>query len=271
MKIYTVPIHYDVNVKGTENVIKACNSNGVSKLVFTSSTNVMMKWNGTTIEDVKNANESAPYSVDSPCSPYGQTKMIAEQRVLEANTKKGLLTCALRPPGILGPRDKLVETVVKENGLPLGLMGFMGKQDWIYVENLVHAHFLAEKHLSPDSTVGGQAFFVTNGETGYIGGDNLYIAVAKALFRDHFNTSYDILRIPMSLLFLLANLIDKFHNLTRGRFIRGPFSKLTPITIHYVTVDLKFDDSKARKLLGYHEIYTLPQGIARMGIYNNGN
>ncbi|MDP2435049.1 MAG: NAD-dependent epimerase/dehydratase family protein [archaeon] len=270
---FQIPIHARVNVSGTANLLQACLAQGVRKLVQTSTSNVMMTHNGRGIDSVDGADERAPYTTERPCSPYGLTKGYAEKLVLEANGKdagKGaLLTCALRPPGIFGERDKLVEATVMDS-LPLPLMGYMGRQDWVYVENLVHAHLLAEQKLALGSGVDGQAFFITNGPDGHINGGELYLKVAEAIYRDSFDRDQDTLKLPLWLLYSIAHPVDWFHRLTGGKFTSTQIAKLTPITIQYVIPDLRFNDNKARSLLGYSEIYSMSEAFIRMGIYNRG-
>jgi 3beta-hydroxy-Delta5-steroid dehydrogenase / steroid Delta-isomerase len=265
---FQVPIHERVNHLGTRNVVDACRANGVRRLIATSTTNVVMRHTGAAIEDVDMADESAPYS-DAPISPYGLTKMRAEKAVLGANDGDALMTVCLRPPGIFGPRDKTVEGNLT-GGLPMHMMGTMGDQDWVYVENLVHAHLLAEIKMQPGADVNGQAFFVTNGADGYVNCGQLYTEVARALYHPHFDESLDILVVPNWLLWIIAVPMNLFHRATRGRFIGADVTKVTPITIQYVTVNLHFDDAKARRMLGYREIFTHKDAFERMRIYHHG-
>lgn len=267
---WQIPPHHRVNVEGTDNLVQACKRHGVKKLIFTSSTNVMMTHDGRKIPDVDKLDETAPYQIERPCSPYGLTKALAEKIVIAGNDANGLLTVAIRPPGIFGERDKLVEALVLEE-LPLGLMGYMGVQDWIYVENLVHAHLLAEEKLAPGSGVDGEAFFVTNGESGFINGGDLYVRVAEAVYKEHFKFDRDTLTIPLWILYSIAYCVDGFHWLTNGKYTGHKLLRTTPICIQYVVPRLSFDDTKARRLLGYKEIYTLQEGFTRMGIYNRGS
>lgn len=81
---------------GTNAVIAAAVETGVRKLVFTSSAGVV--FNGTDLIDV---DERLPYP-EKPLDAYNESKAKAEQAVLEANGKGGLLTVALRPAGIFG-------------------------------------------------------------------------------------------------------------------------------------------------------------------------
>jgi len=89
-------VYWKVNVDGTNAVIAAAVELGIRKLVFTSSAGVV--FNGTDLIDV---DERLPYP-EKPFDAYNESKAKAEQAVLEANGKGGLLTVALRPAGIFG-------------------------------------------------------------------------------------------------------------------------------------------------------------------------
>ena len=60
---------HDVNVKGTKNIIDACASQGVSRLVYTSSASVVFDG-----RDLINVNEDAPYAA-KPIDYYTETKV----------------------------------------------------------------------------------------------------------------------------------------------------------------------------------------------------
>ena len=90
-------IYFKVNVEGTQNVIQACRDAGVEKLVYTSSASVV--FNGNQLLD---GDEQTPYC-SQHMDAYNETKSIAEKAVIEANSQS-LLTIALRPSGIFGPK-----------------------------------------------------------------------------------------------------------------------------------------------------------------------
>ena len=92
-------IYHSVNVQGTVNVISAAKKAGVRKLIFTSSASVIYNGN-----DLISADESTAYC-DVHMDAYNESKALAEVAVIEANDPKRLLTVALRPSGIFGPRD----------------------------------------------------------------------------------------------------------------------------------------------------------------------
>lgn len=141
-----------VNVRGTSNVIRACQQQEVKKLIFTSSSGVVFDG-----EDNINIDERMPYPV-KPLDTYNDTKARAEQLVIEANTDvgtEGLKTVALRPASIFGPLDRqMVPAYI--NALKAGRTNFQigtnkNLVDFTYVDNIAHAHLLAADKLNPNT------------------------------------------------------------------------------------------------------------------------
>lgn len=148
------------NVLGTDNVLAACRTLGITRLVYTSSPSVV--YHG---EDEAGIDESAPYP-ERFLAHYPRTKAIAERAVLAANSP-ALATVALRPHLIWGPGDnhllpRLLERARKGR---LRRVGSGDKLvDTVYVDNAADAHLLAAERLQPGSPVGGKAYFITNDE-----------------------------------------------------------------------------------------------------------
>lgn len=76
-------------------------------MVLTSSCSVLYAGH-----DLKNADESTPYA-ESYLDLYTETKMLQEKLVLQANDDQ-LITVAIRPHGIFGPRDYTVSEMVRK-------------------------------------------------------------------------------------------------------------------------------------------------------------
>jgi sterol-4alpha-carboxylate 3-dehydrogenase (decarboxylating) len=89
-------LYWRVNVDGTKAVIDAAVANGIRKLVYTSSAGVIF-----TGAALVNVDERLP-PPERAMDAYNESKATAEQIVLAANGKNGLLTVALRPAGIFG-------------------------------------------------------------------------------------------------------------------------------------------------------------------------
>lgn len=138
-------LYFRVNVDGTKAVIAAAVACKVRKLVFTSSAGVV--FNGT---DIIGVDERLPFP-EVPMDAYNESKAKAEEAVLEANGKGGLLTVALRPAGIFGPGDRQAMTglyQVYERGQTHFQVGDNTNLfDWTYVGNVARAHILAADKL----------------------------------------------------------------------------------------------------------------------------
>ena len=153
--------YHGINTLGTQNVIDGCRAAGVRKLVYTSSPSVT--FDGT---DQMNVDESASYPTTWLCH-YPHSKALAEQEILSANGTDDLLTCALRPHLIWGPRDEhlIPRLIERARSGKLRRVG-NGKNlvDMIYVENAATAHLQAADALDDGSPACGKAYFISQGE-----------------------------------------------------------------------------------------------------------
>jgi 2-alkyl-3-oxoalkanoate reductase len=152
---------YGINTLGTEYVLEACLKHAVRRLVYTSSPSVTFDG-----RDQCGVDESAPYPATF-LAHYPRSKALAEQHVLAANNGEDLLTCALRPHLIWGPRDQhlIPRLLDRARQGKLRIVGD-GKNlvDMVYVENATLAHLQAADALRPGSPVCGQAYFISQGE-----------------------------------------------------------------------------------------------------------
>ena len=154
-------LFHSINTEGTQNVIDACQEQGVKKLVYTSSPSVVFDG-----EDQINANEKLRYPEEFQAH-YPHSKALAEQAVLAANGNN-LATCALRPHLIWGPRDtQLIPRLIQR--AKSGRLRQVGDGTNVismsYVENVAAAHIQAAAALSADSPVAGKAYFINEPES----------------------------------------------------------------------------------------------------------
>ncbi len=152
---------HGINTIGTKNIVAGCHKHEVRKLVYTSSPSVT--FDGTA---QKGIDESVPYPKHWLCH-YPHTKALAEQHVLVASGHNGLLTCALRPHLIWGPRDQHLVPRLLDRARR-GRLRRVGDGtnliDTIYVENAATAHLQAADALEAGSPVCGKAYFISQGE-----------------------------------------------------------------------------------------------------------
>jgi UDP-glucose 4-epimerase len=109
---------HQINYSGAENVLKACEYNEISNVLFASSSEVYGegKENAFLTENVKL----------SPLSPYGKAKMQAELLFEEYNRTKKAKSTAIRYCNVYGPRQRIdfvisifIDKVLKNESLPV--------------------------------------------------------------------------------------------------------------------------------------------------------
>ncbi|XP_029354572.1 short-chain dehydrogenase/reductase family 42E member 1 [Echeneis naucrates] len=239
-----------VNVQGTQNVLKACVEHGVSRLVYTSTFNVV--FGGQVIE---NGDESLPYlPLHLHPDHYSRTKSLAEMSVLKANgtTLKdgsGLLrTCALRPAGIYGPGEqrhlpRIVGYIEK------GIFRFVYGEasslvEFVHVDNLVSAHKLAAEALTSQKQhcSAGQAYFISDGRP--VNNFEFFRPLVEGL-----GYPFPKVRLPLCLIYFFAFLTEMIHHLI------GPFYNFQPLLtrteVYKTGVTHYFSMAKAKAELGY--------------------
>jgi nucleoside-diphosphate-sugar epimerase len=152
--------YFRTNVIGTANVVGACRSHGVPKLVYTSSPSVVHSGG-----DIEGGDESLPYPRRFEAA-YPETKASGEQMALGANNDR-LSTVYLRPHLIWGPEDNhlVPRLIARHRSGRLRLVGDGSNVvDTVYVEDAARAHLLAAERLEPGAACAGKAYFITQGE-----------------------------------------------------------------------------------------------------------
>ena len=154
--------YFDANVRGSEHVISACRTHGISRLVYTSTPSVT---HGGRMP-VQGGNEiNTPYGSNFKAA-YPATKTLAEKLLLAANDAS-LATVALRPRLIWGPGDtQLLPRLVDR--ARVGRLRFIdgghNLMDTTYIDNAAQAHLCALDRLHPGAACAGKAYFISNGE-----------------------------------------------------------------------------------------------------------
>ena len=127
------------NVVGTQNVIDACRTHGIARLVYTSTPSVTHR---ATHPVEGGTADTVPYG-EHLKAPYAATKLVAEKLVLAANDT-ALATVALRPRLIWGVGDNQLLPRLVERAKS-GRLRFVGdghnRIDTTYVDNASQAHF----------------------------------------------------------------------------------------------------------------------------------
>ena len=257
----------EVNLEGTENVIRACRNAGVAGLIYTSTLDAVYAG-----EAITDGDESLPYP-DRFVNAYAQTKALAEQAVLRANGsvadssgrdaagRSPLRTCVIRPCGMYGEADPyhLSETLrLAQSGSLLFRMGD-GRAVFqhVYVGNVAHAHVLAlKKLLEPDSALPGQVYFITDGPA-----VNFFDFMEPILERLGHKMPPRSRSLPYSLVYPLGALMEALAALCRPFFAFRP--ALTRSSVKLVCKNFSFVGSKAARDLDYRPAYSEKEAIDR--------
>ncbi len=239
---------FDVNLGGTENLLRAAQKSGVKRFVYTSSNSVVMKG-----DPISGGTESLPYSVREG-DLYTETKVAAEKATLAQNGVDGLLTAAIRPSGIWGPGDqtmfrKLFEQVV-DGKVKILLGSKEAKLDNSYVKNLVQGHILAAQHLVEGGTAPGQAYFINDGDP-----VNMFEFARPVV--EACGQKWPTARIPGKPIHAVVTVWTRLKS--KLPFLPSP--PIDPVSLERVTVNNYFSIEKARRELGYQPLYTTQQGI----------
>jgi nucleoside-diphosphate-sugar epimerase len=241
--------YFAPNVTGTETVLSVCKSNNIKKLVFTSSPSVTHS-DG----DIEGGDETLPYP-ESYNSPYPQTKALAEQMVMAANSPE-LRTVSLRPHLIWGPGDthllpKLLERAKRGN---LKLPGPDKLIDTVYIDNAARAHLLALDKLETDpETVGGKTYFISNDEP--VAQGKIISGLLKAA-----GIEVDIQAISPRLAITAGTLLESGWKLF-GLKSEPP---LTRWSAEHLSTAHWYDISAAKHDLGYSAEVSIKEGLKRL-------
>ncbi|MFB6088635.1 MAG: NAD-dependent epimerase/dehydratase family protein [Candidatus Aenigmatarchaeota archaeon] len=224
----------DVNVKGTENVLKYCRNNNTEQLIHISSTGVYGKLNNPP------ADEETPFN---PQTNYERTKLEAENKVRDF-MKDGFNATVLRPTIVYG-----------ENHYWKGILKKAKKRFPMIGKGANHFHTLYIKNII-------DAFeLILNNEKAY--GKIYNIADERAYT---YRETYEIMCNELGVEFpskeippWMAHVIAKIYEIKAGLTIKKP-----TITGEYIDRLLRerwFDINKIKEELNYEPEYDFERGI----------
>uniref|UniRef100_A0A0E0B5C8 Reticulon-like protein n=1 Tax=Oryza glumipatula TaxID=40148 RepID=A0A0E0B5C8_9ORYZ len=242
-------------VEGTRRLLAACCRSGVRTVVYTGSADVVVAG----ARDVVDADEDALPYPDKFGNAAIELRAQVEMMVLSADGKNGMRTCVLRPSNMFGPGDSsLVRFVAGYARSSLGkfVVGSGANMcDFTYVENVAHANICAEQALcSNASSVAGKPFFITNDEPIETWEFMTCLMEAMGCQRPKFN-------LPAKILSSAALFSNMMYHKLGLQILSSPL--LHPDMVYFLSCTRTLSISRARKLLGYHPIVSLEDGIMR--------
>ncbi|MCI5124403.1 MAG: NAD-dependent epimerase/dehydratase family protein [Candidatus Electrothrix sp. AR5] len=241
--------YYSVNVRGTLNVLAACQNLGIGSLVYTSTPSVVFDGH-----DLTGADESLPYS-SKPLCAYAATKILAEQHVLRSNSEE-LRTAAIRPHLVWGPGDTnlIPRLMARGREQSLRIVGDgKNRVDIAYIDNVVHAHLLAAENLVGEGTAAGHAFFIGQQEP-----VQLWPWVNE-LFAE-MEVPPVTSQVGLKTAKALGWLLEKGHSLLGST--QEP--KMTRFLAEQLAMSHWFSKEKVENLLGYREKVSTEVGMERL-------
>ncbi|XP_053312951.1 3 beta-hydroxysteroid dehydrogenase/Delta 5--_4-isomerase-like [Spea bombifrons] len=246
-----------INVTGTERLLEACVRNNVRYFIYTSSVEVVGP--NTRGDPITDGHEEQLYDSNLSFS-YGQSKRLAEQKVLKANgraLKDGgtLVTCSLRPMYIYGEGSQFLELHLDQAILNGGVFLRQSRKEAlvnpVYVGNVAWAHVQAARAMrDPDKAqeIGGNFYYISDdtphlsySDFNHVLGQELGLGVESRP------------ALPYPLLYYVALLLEVLS------FLAKPFVRFVPPFTRHLVVLLNthftFSYRKARKDLGYEPRY----------------
>jgi len=217
---------FHTNTQGTINIASASLLAGVRHFIFISSIGAM----ATSSEQLLTEQTAC-----NPDTPYGRSKLAAENALTSLLGESPVAWTILRPPLVYGPSnpgnmERLLKLVKRRIPLPLGAVH--NSRSFIYIENLIDAI----SHMICHSGAINQTFLISDGED--ISTSQLVRRLASYL-----NSSAPLLPIPYVLMKAAGQLAGQSDAISRL------FGSLT------------VDSRKIRQTLNWTSPYTLDQGL----------
>ena len=221
----------DVNFGGTKNILNACVTHKVKKLVYVSSTGAIPEMpNGIPIAEV---NHFEPNSV---VGFYGQTKALASQAVLDAVREHDLDASMVFPTGIFGPDDNAYGPVAGfiieycAGKMPAGVAGSF---------NAVDARDLAAAIITCCEK--GR-----KGESYILGNERVTMQRMFHMLSVLTKTKEVKMILPEGAAKLMGKLSDISEKITKKP------ARMTSYAVYNLIRNNAFDSSKAQRELDYH-------------------
>lgn len=229
-----------INIEGTANVVNACLSCKIEKLLFVSSVAALGR-----IREDELINENMQWSEETSNSEYGKSKFLAEMEVWRG-IAEGLHAVIVNPSIILGAGDwnkgssELFKSAYEEfKWYTEGVSGFVDVQDVVTAMVALM-----------ESDITNQRFIVSGHNVGY---KEIFTSAAK-----YFNKKPPSKKVTP----FIAGLVWRLEALKSK--ITGKDPMLTKETAKTAQAKVYFDNSKLLKALPHFQFTPLQQTIERI-------
>ncbi len=234
-----------VNVGGTALLSDEAEAAGVRRFLFMSTVGVYG------VEGLARLDESTP---TAPSTPYGRTKLAAENLLRQASLRGSMRVGILRPPGVYGPGMKgniprLFRAV--DRGLPVPAPATSNRRTLVYVGNLVDAGTALLRTMGS----GGGTYLVGDAES--LSTAELVREIAAALGRPA-----RVLPLPIPALRLVGRLGDQLRRAV-------PFP-IDSTGVDRLTASLVVDSSALQRDTGWRPRHSLAGGMCATAAWFRG-
>ncbi len=236
------------NAHSTENLAKQAILAGVKQFVLMSSIGAMASSSENALTEAVSC---------QPDTPYGCSKLAAEQALMAVSSGTEMRWTIFRPPlvygaGNPGNMERLIKLI--RTGLPIPFGSIQNRRSLVYVGNLVDAIAISLSHESaddPKENLCKQQIFVISDDR-VISTPELVRSIAKVL-----NLNCILVPFPVK----LFRLAGKFGDLLQNRLHR-PLS-LNSRTIDSLTSSLSVDHNHLKTTLDWQPPFTFEQGLVK--------
>jgi len=259
-------LYFRVNYEGTLVVLRACKEAGVKKIVMSSSPST--RFDGSDVDGLTEA-QMPPLPQRRYLQAYAETKAMGEKALTDACCDE-LMTCAVAPHQVYGPRDNLfLPNMLEAAGT--GRLRIFGPGTnricFTHVDNYAHGLIIAERALRHGSNALGKFYIVTDGDThpfkeGYL---NFWDTIDEAAVAMGFSALKSKYHLPMWLLTVLAYVCEAVG------YLLGVTLKLNLFNVRMLTMHRWFNIAAAETDLAYKPIVSYAEGWADTLVWFRAN
>ena len=237
--VYPKSLYYDVNVKGTENVLREMDKHKVKNLIFTSSVAVY---------GLNKNNPSERHELD-PFNDYGKSKLMAEESIYKwfKNNPLEKSVTIIRPTVVFGKKNR--GNVYKLlNQISSGIFVIIGNGNNIksmaYVENVA----LFIKNRIKEKTLGYEIF-------NYSDKPDLNMNDLVKIISEYLGIKIPRIRIPYFIGLIIGYFFDFLTFLTKKTFL------VSSVRIKKICATTQYDSKKLKGI--FLPPYNLIEGLKK--------
>ncbi|VVB75497.1 L-arabinose 1-dehydrogenase (NAD(P)(+)) [Candidatus Tiddalikarchaeum anstoanum] len=227
---YNKDLVMNVNVNGTKNIIKACISNKVRRLVYTSTIHALSEpKKGTTIT------EDLGFDAEHTKGDYDKSKALASLEVLKSVKQDELDAVIVCPTGIIGPYDFSVSPFSQY------VVNYVNKKQFFYIDgeyDFVDVRDVAEGMINAAKKAKKGEVFILSGSKTSVNDFNRVLEKVTGI-KPPF-------RVPVWLSYFASFFSQVYYQITKTTPV------FTPYSIQTLQRNAVISHDKAAKELGFN-------------------